>query len=940
MSATLCSLPTVLLQHICTFLPLEDVLAHVRCSSRRLAAPAALPLRSLFRRRLIPLRHHCHITAYALPECSVPPHLRSFIRSLQYDAHGFYPAQYRALCEVAGMTVTKPMPLASTFSGVEELALLHANVTTHELAFDTVFLPQAVAAPAGSADQTPVVPPAWRLRSLQLTGPHAYVGDSEKDEDRLPVEHARLHRTLLERLLPLHASTLRVLEIRLQACTSGLSLAQRAQQQRDDELLMSGMVRAIVQAQLTGLERLRLEYEQECSFDEEQQRNKCAGHARSDQQRLQALEDPHDDPLIFYNFSHYSAAKARLMSRLFDTLPSLTSLQTAWFHPLLVLPFHSSVPHLQTLHFAGLLTYSSLPPLSRFANVQHLLIDFFVHEEELRREWKGEPQLDDAAGIVGGICSIEEEEAAAARAAEAGATAVPNTHAAPAALSSPDATRSSDVDVSFYLFHALARLTQLRSLQLQSTLQDRNCCRVDWNNFTLLQSLTHLWRLQFSVFLPPTSSGATASGASPAPSLSLSRALDRLCDTLPQLEDVIVNIERMEDAEMGGDVDEEEEGEEEEEAGEDDDDDANAALAAAIHASSIDIAQSSPSAPAPSATVSFASETAAVASISPGIRHHALAPYTPATHRMRRLKKLGIWDGHASACVFDGEEDGGEQIGPPCILTHLAPFLGSYPHLRSVSLIFCHVNQLRPLQLLAHSLVSLCLYFTETSAVAEPATLASDDDGAELVATSDPNISALSSLQNLHWLILHGTGARSACFTAGQLVQLGAVVNALPRLRNWRLEHQPAMTSAVWRSWTRPAEGQRLRFPSLTGLSFKDCTSLGLAGAAEVVEDVAASVRQCAGAGVAASSMDAASASGAPSSLPLPLLPGLVDLNLVHTSSADDDESEGNDTRLRAALAALRLAQSASARHVHVHHSLGRLRDAPAAVADRRSTAW
>ena len=730
------------------------------------------------------------------------------------------------------------------------------------------------------------------------------------------------------------------------------------------------------------------------------------------------------------------------MRRLWHSLPSLTFLQLAWFHPLLLLPFHSSLPQLRTLHFAGLLTFDSLGPLARFSSLQHLLLDFFVEEEELRREWKGEPRLDQVEEI-GGIKSAEEEEAEMRAAAAAASLAVPSTHAAPVPLADPDANSSNDVDVSFYVFSALARLTELRTIQLQSTLQERNCCRVDWNNFTLLCPLSHLFRIQFSCFIPPSPSLTAAALTVPfksalslsdealvaadggrsrthlqlypnmvdsitellylgskqantpslraslgfthvvqisgmpastqpttqedgtpvhAPgrhlyiqlndhedaslqphlttfkqfmsqchahlghrvlvhcdagvsrsaslviaflmhsqqmtfvdalahvqrcrpsvspnrgflrqlrrldrdsptratrSVDLSFELDRLCDTLPQLQDVIVNIERREDSEAADEDDEEEKDEDSEDSSADTTEEQPSASAS----------QSTP-APTPVRRVPL-----------------VLAPYSLATHRARRLKKLGVWDGHATA------DDGASQ----CILTNLSPFLASFPRLHSLSFIFAHVATMMPLQLLSESLVSLCLYFSSTPS--SPATVAAAPDDAldpnPLAEACDPNISALASLRNLHWLILHGTGVESTCLSFSQLLQLGGVIDRMPRLRNCRLEHQPAMNAQVWTHWTKRSSSP-LRFTNLHSLSFKDCSKLGEEGVLAVLGDVTRTV---------------------PEEEPM-LLPALVDLNLVNT--APDLSLPDSSARVFAALDLLRRSESTTAHHLHVHHS-------------------
>lgn len=1022
MPLSLIDLPTALLQHLCPFLTLADAISRMRCCSRMFAATNTMPIRTLMRQRLITLHHHCLLPQTLYPTCSVPPHLRNQIRSLLYDALGPNPSLFCDLRDVAGLTVAKPMALCSLFSGLEELQLQNVNATTHEIDFDTVFTPQLM-----GNDSSAVLPPVWQLRTLQLIGPHAHVTDNDTHKRRTPSEQRLLHSTILHRLLPLHSSSLRVLEIRL-AGSANLSVPNRLAQQETDELLLSGLVRAIASAQLHGLERLRLEYQQECDFDEDKQRKLCGA------QPVAAAEfdaaDDGSDPLAFYNFSHYSVAKAKLMRRFWHSMPSLTFLQLAWFHPLLVLPFHAALPQLHTLHFAGLLTFDSLPSLARFSSLQHLLLDFFVQEEELRREWKGELRLDDE---VGAIRSAEEDAAIAA----AARLAVPATHAAPLPLEVPDANSSKDVDVSFYVFHALARLTQLRSIQLQSTLQERNCCRVDWDNFTLLQPLSKLIRLQFSCFVPPIShtgaqpaflapplppepsglslaqlklspnlvdavtplvflgskqantlalraslgfthvvqisglphahladlpeppvhqdgrhhyvqldddeeatladhlpaffdfmaacdekkghrvlvhcdAGVSRSAsfviawlmhtygmslqsalervqqsrpaidinrgfrsqlaalestwrhdAAPAPSVDLSWELDRLCETLPQLQDVIVNIERREEYEN----------EEEQDDNDDDENEDN------------EDAEDDETTEAPCKQAKIALNTA-VGSHAPLPLRRVLAPYVVSLSRPRRLKKLGVWDGHASS----------SSDGSQCILTNLAPFLTSFPKLHSLSLIFCHVSTMLPISRLADSLVSLCLYFTQTPrfAAADPT-----------VETTDSNISALSSLRNLSWLILHGTGDLSTCLSAGQLLQLGSVVNALPRLRNCRIEHQPAMSEDVWNGWL----DRDLLFPHLCSLSFKDCSGLGVEGVLAVLHAVLLSLTN-----------DAAPSSSAPALLPL-----LVDLNVVHACPGLDTSDAASASRfsarslIRDAESQIRAAEARTLRHVELH---------------------
>lgn len=1001
MPLSLSDLPTALLQHIAPFLSLADAVSRIRCCARRFATPTTMPIRTLLRGRLLSLRHHCLLPQTLYPTCVVPPRLRSEIRSLLYDAYGPNPSLFCDLRDVAGITVAKPMALASLYSGLEELHLHNVNATTHEIDFDTVFTTQR-------SDSSATLPPGWQLRTLLLIGPHAHVTDNDSREWRAPYEQRLLHSTILQRLLPLHSATLRVLEIRL--CGSPhLPASHRIAQQETDELLLSGLVRAISSSQLHGLERLRLEYQQECAFDEEEQRKRCGAQTND----AVVASDDGGDPLAFYNFSRFSPAKSTLMRRLWHSLPSLIFLQLAWFHPLLVLPFHAAMPQLQTLHFAGLLTYDSLPSLARFSSLQHLLLDFHVEEEELRREWKGEPRLDEQ---LAGIRTTEEDAALAA----AASFAVPATHAAPQPLEEPDEHSSKDVDVSFYVFHALARLRELRSIQLQSTLQERNCCRVDWDNFTLLQPLAQLTRLQFSCFVPPSvnaepsstvlappvSSGLSltqlklapnlvdavtplvylgskqantpalrsllgfthvvqisglphthlaglpeppvhaegrhlyvqldddegamladhlpaffdfmatcdekkghrvlvhcdagvsrsasfviaylmrthgmslrsaldhvqqsrpviepnlgfrsqlaaleltwrrpVASAVPPPSVDLSWELDRLCETLPQLQDVIVNIERREEYENDEGEDEEDDGEDEAEEKETATKQANA----------------------------LKPSTAPLVRLSSRV----LAPYVLSSCRPRRLKKLGVWDGHASA-TSDGAQ---------CILTNLAPFLTSFPKLHSLSLIFCHVATLLPLSTLADSLVSLCLYFTQT-----PQTDAADPT----IQTADRNIAALSSLRNLHWLILHGTGDPQTCLSVGQLLQLGSVVSSLPRLRNCRVEHQPAMSATVWHGWME----RGLCFPHLCSLSFKDCSGLGVEGVLAVLHAVMRSLA------------DDAASSASPALLPL-----LVDLNVVHAWSALD-ASNAESASIASACSLVRAAESRALRHVQLH---------------------
>jgi hypothetical protein len=624
---------------------------------------------------------------------------------------------------------------------------------------------------------------------------------------------------------------------------------------------------------------LRIEYEQCCSVDEATERN------RSGQtEELSATDSVGENDGAFLNFGLHSGAKASLFARLFASLPSLTALHTSWFHPLLILPFLPALPHLRALTFAGLLTFASLPWLARCAHLRDLLLDFFIAEDELRREWIAVPRFD--SPTVHAIRSQQEEEEeegnGVAQAAQAAASVFPSP-TPPPPLASPTATRSADVNISFFLFHALARLPELRNVQLQSTLQSRNCARVELKNLVLLQSLKHLNRLQVSSFFPSREEDPPHSPLSP--SLPLSESLARVCLMLPQLRELILNIERQEDEE-----DEEDEEEEEEDTEKENDQE-----------------QVRPAVVSP-ASVPVAALSSAV-----------VCPVVPLSSALRssRLTKLGVWDGHAVLPSMDP---------PPCILTHLSPFLAAYRQLHSLTLIFCHVSQLRPLRFLADSLASLCLYFSHTVLGTTQRVAAREDAMAVTVggsasiadhAAALADLATLASLHKLHWLIVHGSGDGRSCFTAHELIHLGNVVSSLPRLRNVHLENQASLTPSVWRAW----RAQRVGFPHIASLSFKDCSQLGAEGVQLILHAIAE---------------DRKRAQESPLSLaqqPLQcgqederLLANLCDLNVLSTFDAAT-ESPLSLQRARAALCSLRETEAHSAQRIHIHHALMRNQD-------------
>jgi len=822
-----------------------------------------------------------------------------------------------------------PLTLAKLFPHLHSLALTGCCLDEDRVAVDQVFGEE-------SGQQ-------WKLNSLTVTAPYISC--------EMALHYATIglspYPTWLPRLLTQQCSSLRCLEIRLDPFYSRFGYHDVDVDENSDDAdrrMTHAAVHAVIDARLEGLQELVLAYWERCQTEE-------LDHDNNDGDNDDE-SDEFDVNLREMHFGHYSEQSSALCARLFRSLPSLTALTCSYFHPLVVFPHCATLP-LTSLNWSGLLTLSSLPHLARLSTLQHLELDFYVEEQEMKREWRGESDIDQQLPR-----SITDAYEAAGM--EASLPSPPPDR--------PSSSSYASSTASFYLFHALARLTDLRSLQLQSTLEDRNFCLVDFSSFALLQSLTNLERVQFSSFfsqgdeqmLPARvwsqhdeGEGQGEGQGQTMQFSDLSLHLYRLTQQLPSLKDVILNIERVpRDNAMER---EDEDGEEEDENDDEDEDESGESAlpqrrsSAPQHQTSSAVMQvTQPSVQIPTSLDDATSSSAS--SLASTSRSCSLpADAASLTHKCQ-LRKLGVWDGHVLTRAGDALIPGSSTHPLPsdayCALTQLKPFIEAHPRIEQFSLIFCHLATFQPLQLLSQSLRTLCLYFSHT--MHDSASAAVDD---WLTAPLDPNIAALSCCTNLSYLILHGTGRPSSCMSRAQLLQLGRLIDdRMPRLRNLRIEHQSEMGLEVWNEWIRPtSHAQRcehdsskegasislspspVRFRSLHSLSFKDCSNFGLNGVTRIVEDLCDSLEaqrnqksnNHAAAALLSSSSSAPPIGGGESSTPSVLLPSLVDLNLPQPTfsppSRNANEMREQQQMLVQAKQRFQQVNSCGARYIQIH---------------------
>ena len=707
------TLPTSLLYHLTRYLSIDATFAHLaHCNSsiHRTLLGNLTGLRTFFDERIV--------DASEGERNQLPMKVKQAIRGLSIKGKN-QTSDARIDMRLDPLS----LPLASIYPSLHTLQIEDVSPSMESTPYKSLFLNDAGM--------------SWSLRSFTFRSDLDYPSQSGARS---------MNHCWLMNILPLWSHSLRHLELFLPSHSNDPTGVQELARQ----------VECIVKAKLAGLEILKLEQQEgtEVEGDGEDDGDGDKDSDDSDENdKFNPQSPPSSSPL---RLDRYSESGLILIQRLFHNSPNLHTLHLSFFHPDLIFTHHQLLPSLRTLHYTGEITFASLSHLAQLSTLQYLLLDFTLDSNEFQRNWLSGrlvfPEVVHPLQQTGDSVN------------KANHQYEPNYSLPSSSIDLPPSHSDIIACVNRHLFTALSHLTELLSLQLQSTNGEINYCLVPMRNFVLLRTLAKLTKLQFSCFLPAST---PMSASSSNHSTVLSDELERLCRLIPSLTEVIWNIERpIED---------------------DDDDQQQARLSSLSFQSSI-----SPS------------------SLSSSNDAHPL-----------HLKKLGFWDGMATPNSVSH-----------CIMKNLDPFLASHPNLHALSLIYCQLSTLRPLERLGESLVSLCLYQSHTYLDDENTSPHSPASSSPCIGL-DQTVSLIGSLTHLGWLILNGTGSFEGSLSVHQLVAIGRVIDMkLIRLKNFRLENQPNMTSQVWKEWFESKEKNiaPTRFNSLRSLSFKDCQHLGLDG--------------------------------------------------------------------------------------------------------------